>query len=311
MKIISVIILTYNNLTFLYEALNSVFMQDYPSIELILSDDNSLNFNTSEINNYIKKNNKGNLYNVIIRQNPKNVGTVRNLNEALRCASGDYIVPLAGDDVFYQHNVLSSFAQSFESLPADEMLITTQVKNYDILLKTCLGDALSRKQIQLLSDSFEVLYAHLSLSCFIPAGGTAYRRTLFEEYGLFDERYTLVEDWPFALKMTRLGVRFHYADFISVMHRDGGVSHNGVYLPSQKQYQTDLINVMNNEILPNRDFIPNIYRKKIWANCKDKATIYTIRYRFNTFTLGKKTLFILQNNLLIPALFRGIKRRLK
>ena len=41
---VSVIILTYNQMDYLYDAIKSVLNQDYPNIELIVSDDASCNF---------------------------------------------------------------------------------------------------------------------------------------------------------------------------------------------------------------------------------------------------------------------------
>lgn len=43
-ELISISILTYRNYRYLYEALESVFSQDYSNIELIVSDDGSDNF---------------------------------------------------------------------------------------------------------------------------------------------------------------------------------------------------------------------------------------------------------------------------
>ena len=37
--LVSVILLSYNNLQFLYNAIDSVLLQNYPRLELIISDD--------------------------------------------------------------------------------------------------------------------------------------------------------------------------------------------------------------------------------------------------------------------------------
>ena len=46
--------LTYKKFDYLYEALDSVFIQDYPNIEIIIGDDCSPEFPRKEIDQYIE-----------------------------------------------------------------------------------------------------------------------------------------------------------------------------------------------------------------------------------------------------------------
>lgn len=99
-ELISISILTYRNYRYLYEALESVFSQDYSNIELIVSDDGSDNFPEDEIRTYIQKNKKNNIKNVIVNHEKVNQGTVKHINKVIDLANGDYFAALAGDDVF-------------------------------------------------------------------------------------------------------------------------------------------------------------------------------------------------------------------
>ena len=38
---------------------------------------------------------------------------------------------------------------------------------------------------------------------------------VFEKYGLFDERFRLLEDWPKWLEITSIGLKPVYSDFIA------------------------------------------------------------------------------------------------
>jgi len=92
-KIFTVIILSYNNLQYIEECLQSVLNQDYGYIEIIVSDDCSDNFDMIKIEKHIKDNRKDNIVNFIINRNEKNLGIVRNLNKVGRndmcpCGSG-------------------------------------------------------------------------------------------------------------------------------------------------------------------------------------------------------------------------------
>ena len=51
--LISIIVLTYRNQSFLNETLKSILEQDYPRIELIISDDASGCFNREKVEKFI------------------------------------------------------------------------------------------------------------------------------------------------------------------------------------------------------------------------------------------------------------------
>jgi len=311
LSVVSVIVLTYNNLNYLPELLDSVFKQDYPFIELIISDDGSEDFNRKDIEAYIDRHKRGNIRRFVIRQNAANMGTVKNLNAAIQYSAGDYIVPIAGDDAFFSESALTSFAKAFQSLSDEDYIVTSQVVEYDAYLKKSLGPSVTNYQRMLFSASFEKLYGELALNCFVPAGGTAYRKTLFDRFGLFDESYKLVEDWPLALRMTRLGIRYQFYDFTSVKHRRGGVSDSGLRSPVVRQYQTDLIRVMEREILPNLSFAVPDLRNKIRVQINDKIAIYQFRYEYPYMSFGRKCVWLINKRLLLPTVLRGIIRKRK
>ncbi|WP_133964871.1 glycosyltransferase [Eubacterium limosum] len=81
---VTCIVLSYNNIEFIYEAINSVLLQDYMNIELIISDDGSENFDVGEIKNYVEKNKGENIEKLIVNKNVVNIGTVKILTMLLR-----------------------------------------------------------------------------------------------------------------------------------------------------------------------------------------------------------------------------------
>ena len=54
-ELFSVIILVYNNSVYLTECIDSILMQTYPNIELIIADDHSLSFDEEYFKDYIQK----------------------------------------------------------------------------------------------------------------------------------------------------------------------------------------------------------------------------------------------------------------
>lgn len=68
--------ITYRKFQYLYETWNSIFMQDYPNIEIIIGDDGSDNLPELELRKYIEKNRGKNIKNVILIANEENHGAV-------------------------------------------------------------------------------------------------------------------------------------------------------------------------------------------------------------------------------------------
>ncbi|MDO9010551.1 MAG: glycosyltransferase [Gallionella sp.] len=96
-KQVSFVLISYNQKKFICEAVNSAFSQDYPSLEIIISDDCSTD-GTYEILKDIVSNYKGN-HRVILRQTDRNLGVLPHVIDAANCANGELIVLAAGDDI--------------------------------------------------------------------------------------------------------------------------------------------------------------------------------------------------------------------
>lgn len=90
--LVSVIMSVYNGERFLKAAIDSILMQSYQNLELIIVDDNS-NEATKEILSSIKDERVNIIYNVI------NLGLTKNLNAALDYCKGIYIARMDADDI--------------------------------------------------------------------------------------------------------------------------------------------------------------------------------------------------------------------
>lgn len=93
---ISVLLPTYNHSIFIKDAIDSILIQDYPNIEIVIGDDCSQD-NTREIilkyvEDYPEK--------FVIIFNNENIGVTRNCNKILKKCTGDYIALFSGDDLW-------------------------------------------------------------------------------------------------------------------------------------------------------------------------------------------------------------------
>ena len=89
MERVSVITLAYNSMETIFETIDSVLMQDYPEIEMIVADDHSAEFDEEKIIAYIETRKGQNIVNYQVYQNRENLGTVKNINNAIKRATGE------------------------------------------------------------------------------------------------------------------------------------------------------------------------------------------------------------------------------
>lgn len=255
MKKFTVIITHYNQMKYIKTAILSILNQSYRNIELIIADDCSPEFDYNQIESIIQKHNRHH-YEYKILSSKKNRGTVKNINNALKKATGDYILFFAADDKMANNQVIESFVQAFKD--TNKNVITTQCELYDEKLKKKEKDYVNvRKAMKLNKQSSLKIYEKMCEGCFYGSGGTAYRRSIFEKYGLFNEDYIFVEDWSYWLYILRSGEKIYYENFNTLCHRDGGISHSEYTketIPKHvKQYYKDILNIYVHEVLPYLD----------------------------------------------------------
>lgn len=271
MDTVSVVIVTYKDHDMLLRAINSVLMQTYQDIELIICDDGTPTFEESKISSYILQMQSSRKFWIIHQKS--NVGTVRNLNAGIRAATGKWILLLAADDQLLDCNVVRRLVDQATVSDSEWLVSYTSVRNGKMLPEEHDAE-------RLLSGDQKRIYARLCAHCFIPSSGTMYKRRFLEEQGYFNEAYKLVEDWPMFVKWVRKGILPAMLPVVSVIKSTGGISNN--HARKNEPYQTDLIHVIQNEILPFADELDEKYRKQLICNCQDKISIYNFRFKCGT-----------------------------
>lgn len=244
----SVIVLLYNNSEYLRECLESVIIQDYPCVEIVVADDGSESFDRDGIISYLEANKRANLVSYTVYQNGKNLGTVKSANGAVRRAGGSFIKLLAADDALYDEHSLTNAAEALQH--SQDGIITADVMKCDEMLRPAgkyrkdLHKALNKLEP---SEVFRRLCVHND----IIAGGVFFSKEFFDRCGLFDESYRLLEDWPTWLKATQQGCRFLYSPFFAVRYRSNGgigTSTNPVYMADKKRVFEMIIRPAKKEI---------------------------------------------------------------
>lgn len=284
MKKYSIVITHYNQMEYIYEAIDSVLKQDYQNIELIITDDASKEFDKEKIENYINKKKKKNIVNLCFVINEENIGTTKTLNKAIKIANGDYIHFFAADDALYDKSVISNFVNGFRR--NKELIMTAQCLMCGKKLNDVKEKYVPEKKAQLLNkETVEKQYLEVAKCCIYGSGATAYDKRIFSKLGLFNEKYKLVEDWSYYLFCTLNGYKIRYLNFTAFLHRTGGVSHyeNDDIPPHVKIYQKDILNIFEDLVIP----------KLKSMNKKDANEIYE-RYINHIFYYGDKDPEILE-----------------
>ncbi len=274
MKLFTIILTNYNQEKYIYEAINSIALQEYNNIELIITDDCSKYFPLDDIKKYInKKSHNIKELNFII--NEENIGTVKTINKALNMAHGEYVIIFAADDALYDKNVLNNLAlelQNNDIITSQAYMCSNKLKVDELAYKFVNEDNMGF--FNKLSSKKQFYY--IANECPFVSGATAYNKKVFDNVGYFDEEYKLVEDWPFWLKLTSHGEKIRFINNVSLLHRDGGISHsNFKEIPKNIEiYYRDIIKVYTNYIIPSLKKAPKKYKYLII----DKYMFYICKY---------------------------------
>lgn len=254
-------IVSYNNYKYIKEALNSVFIQTYPNIQLIISNDASSDFDEDDLINYLNANRTDNIKQIIVNNNERNIGTVKNIKYCKENAEGEFIMYMAADDALYDENILDKYVEEFEKIGKDAMVVCSKTAMCGHELDQIIDYFPSQEYIDIIKnfDSAQ-LFSRLSHEFIIPTTSCCYRKELFDIVGDYSEDYFIIEDAPLYIRMARMGIKFYWIDdHIGARHRDGGISHGNKLNLSEayRKYRYDEILIYEKEILP--------YKKEILA----------------------------------------------
>ena len=226
------------------DTVKSVLSQDYPEIQYIVIDDGSDHFDSDQIEEAAKIVNQK--VELIIMKNQFNIGTVRTLNRAIAASDGKYIFSIAADDTLHDTRAISDWVNEFESTGAAVVMGLRDV--YDHTMNVRLRVDPSKKQYrQIQSASPQELFEMMNSCNLIIGCCTAQSRETFDKYGLYNETYKYIEDYPRYLFLSRMGVKIHLFNRIVVNYRQGGISSQANFNETYEK-ENDLI--FDKEVLP-------------------------------------------------------------
>ena len=236
MTLVTVGICTFNSSKYILETLESIRSQSYESLELIISDDVSKDNTLEKVYDWVKKIiTEKRFKRVLVLEADENRGPAANANRILDKANGEWIKYLGADDTLLP-DCLESNIQFIRSNPEIKVLFskvniysdTFESRNY--IKTTPIGDfspesilwpertADSQNKMLLVSDRI-----HFTPSIFI-------NREALLQVGGFDERFSMMEDYPLWLNLTRNGYKLFFLDKVTVNYRrhSGAIYNTGM-----------------------------------------------------------------------------------
>lgn len=196
---LSIITICYNSEKTILDTIKSVKSQSIEGIEYILVDGASTD-STLEI---IDKENVGNF--IVISE--KDRGIAHAFNKGVSRATGKYVLFLNSDDYLLEDS-LSNCKYFLDDNP-----------NIDVLC--CHMMMLSSKGKL---RSIESKPQHLLTTMSVAHPGTIVKRNIFDEVGLFQEKYQVAMDYDFLLRCKQKKINFSVYDCYVTVMREGGIS---------------------------------------------------------------------------------------
>jgi glycosyltransferase involved in cell wall biosynthesis len=117
--LVSFCLFTYKQERFIEQSVRSALAQDYPNLEVILSDDRSPDRTAEILREAVRS--TPTRHQVTVNVNERNLGLIPHVNHVLARARGEIIVVMSGDDVSYPHRV-SAVVETLRDSPASILL---------------------------------------------------------------------------------------------------------------------------------------------------------------------------------------------
>lgn len=245
--LITCVLITYKQSTFLYDCIDSILQQDKVKVQLIVADDGTPDYSFEEIERYIENNRSESLVSAIYIHHKKNVGTVRNINSAIKLATGEYLKIIGGDDAYPDKDVFfcqkECLDQSSKILVVVGKLIDTD-ENLNPIFNPRI-DSGNQMLMRIFDMDYVEARKEMNARNLFPIANQAscFRKEFFDKYGLCDERYRVVEDAELALRVLEHKNEAVALDKICVYHRQkGGISTSKkMFEPRRLAYYHDFV----------------------------------------------------------------------
>uniref|UniRef100_UPI0040477A22 glycosyltransferase family 2 protein n=1 Tax=Roseivirga sp. TaxID=1964215 RepID=UPI0040477A22 len=255
--LVSVICISYNHAPFIGEALNSIFAQTYPNLELIILDDASKDESQKTIKELIQGRE-----NISFFPHIENEGYTQTFNQGLKHAKGEFIIDFALDDVMLPDFIEKSVERLTEM--GDDYGVSFSNAQYISAQSDVIGDhnAILRKKRLIDQIPDRDIFEMILKRYFICTPTMVIRKVVFDRMGGYDEGLAY-EDFDFWVRSSRQ-FKYTYIDEVLVQKRklESSMSANR-YLHRKNQQMASILKVC----------------QKAFTLCKSKSELKALKER--------------------------------
>lgn len=202
---LSVITINWNNVKGLEQTMKSVVDQIGVEFEYVVVDGASTDGSVEVIEKYAQQRD-------IKWVSEKDTGIYNAMNKAVKMATGDYIAHINSGDWFVNEHVLSKLLAELEKCQYPPILFSKIIKVFPDGRHLVSG------------REPEIYSARFFFDGTLNHPGTLIRRSLFDQYGLYDENLRIVSDWKWFMnviginevKVKHCAVRSLYFDMTGI-----------------------------------------------------------------------------------------------
>lgn len=235
---VSIIMSTYNDASYITQAIDSVLMQDFDNWEYIIINDASSDATEKIVNKYLKHDNR-----FVYIKNDTNLGLTANLNSGIDMAKGKYIARIDSDDVWAKTGKLKKQVEFLDNNPDHALVGSWAIainENQDKLyeLKYAAEDSKIRDQI-------------LINNCFIHSSVLMSKDDV-EKIGNYNPINTTSQDYELWLELANRKKVHNIPEYL-VYYR---INPNGTSIKKSRKQIAETISIVKRH----KNFYPNYWK---------------------------------------------------
>jgi alpha-1,3-rhamnosyltransferase len=205
--LVSIVVLTYNSAATVIETLDSLLLQDYPALELIVTDDGSIDHTISIVEQWLVTHGAA-FRRVVVLPAEANGGLCANVAKGYAAARGDWIKPIAGDDALMR-GAIARYVD--KALSGDYTVVCSQMATFTASAGrgNQFGPVVPTVESATpIAGSPRELLEILRVRNILPAPAVLLRRSDVEQVGGVDRRLFHLDDWPLWINLLSAGKKF-------------------------------------------------------------------------------------------------------
>lgn len=304
--VFSVAITTFEQRHFLEACLKAICSQSYQSIELIICDDFSCDFDVADVEMLIERIKTDNIVRTIVYRQAEHVGITMNCQKAYELASGSFFKTLEANMHLANAHTLAQVADYFSKNTEANVLagrygIYREDSGKKNMLEQFPRDADFQQAKEADADTQFRLLSIRRWPALIASPAVFWRKAFLDEMGGYDIRYKQMDNWPLWVRMTKLGYRIDFVDYDLALSNEADIVSGVNDAPNQTYYETNMLYEEYKKLL-SEECLPEMKRRKsiggylrCWYAAKEVEFFQMMRYQWNYMSAVQRLNWKLRN----------------